>query len=662
MGRLHPGLYIQQLVRALGKPKTPSLPYLLPYTKELSSSEARRLSEVCSMRLKKNLPSDPQSIEETLFCHAVAGRTDHLFATAKYLRDNMELRLKATPAMYLLMLQGIARTRDKLYIASAVALYTELHEKEFAITPEDRNLAASLLLDIFRNCKDIALLLQLKIAYENYMTKSVSDKNLEVRYISTFIHVYLNTGQYTRAVELFENGYSDLTEVQFSPSRVLEIFPTKDVLVAMSQSGDVAMLTKWLGLVLDVDRSLVDYDTWSVFLSLGLSQNHHGLVMLIYSRLIMLELENVSLDDVMFSNKLEELESKSGVLASLSEKTLTEILHTLASNGDVNSTLSLIEWHYVHKKLKGEKALSKDLCLDIILSYCYHNDETPTVGDLSIQNVLSTLNNFTSKLDAEFTFSYRDICDAMSYRFMHYNAIDPNVEVAEIKARASFNKALEFEEGLESKPRKILNLNLYDSKQGNLLKNSEVLDSFIRSTINYILLENHHINTLQIFINCVLHHIMKYQNATGMVVALLAMYQIHPKMASEWLEPELWDIILRTVSKSPAAKLVGFEIYQHMKAQGIPLTASHYEDLILSASKGSDNGILQLYLHCAKSLELPDSIEQHLKAKNITLHESKLDNPTAYSEEEKTDRKRYYDMDKRDCGYLKAILNEDKTI
>lgn len=662
MGRLYPGLYIQQLVRALGKPKTPSLPYLLQYTKELSSNEARRLSEVCSTRLKKNLPKDPQVIEEALFCHAAAGRADHLFEIAKCLRDNMELRLKVTPAMYLLMLQGIARTRDKRYTASAVALYTELHEKGFSITPEDRNLAASLLLDVFRNCKDIAQLLQLKIAYENYMTKSVTDENLEIRYISTFISVYLNTGQYTRAVELFENGYSDLTEVQFSPSRVLALFPTKDFLVAMSRSGDVAMLSKWLALVLDVDRSLVGYDTWSEFLSLGLSQNHHGLVKLIYSRLIMLELENVSLDEVMFSNKLEELESKSGVLASLSEKTLTEILHTLASNGDVNSTLGLIEWHYVHKKLKGERALTKDLCLDIILSYCYHNDETPGVGDLSIQNVLSTLNNFTSKLDAEFSFSYQDICDGMSYRFMRYKAIDPNVEVAEIKARASFNKAQEYEEGLESKPRKILNLNLYDSKQGNLLKNSEVLDDFMRTTINYILQENHHIETLRIFINCVLHHIMKYQNATGMIVALLAMHQINPKMASEWLGQELWDIILRTVSKSPAAKLVGFEIYQHMKTRGVALTASHYEDLILSASKGSDNGVLQHYLHCAKSFELLESTKAHLKAKNITLHESNADNPTAYSEEERADRKRYYDMDKRDCGYLKVILNEDKTI
>lgn len=653
MVKLTPRPYLRQLAKAIGNQKVKSLPYLFPYTKELSIADAKRFSDIYARKVRtKSLPSESLDIEEALFLHSVAKRTDHLIDTARLLRDSIEHRLKITPQMYLMMLQGIERSKNKDLTSTAVSLYIELHNGRFIMTSEDRNLAASLLLDIFKGCKNITDLLQLKIAYENHMTNSVTDKTLEIRYIGTFIEAFLDSGQYTRAVELFENGFADLATAQFSTNQVLDHLPTKQILLAMSQHGDVKKLTRWLEVVVEANRSLLDYDTWSEFLSLGLSQNHYGLVKLIYSRLIMLELEDVSLDEVMFSNKLEELENKSGVLSSLSEKTLTEILHTLASNGDVNSTLSLIEWHYVHKKLKGEKALTKDLCLDIILSYCYHKDDTPSLENLSIQNVLTTINNFTSKLDAEFVLSYRDICDAMSYRFVRYNVIDSNVETADIRARASFNKAQEFEENDESKPRKIQNNNVYNSRQGNILKNSEILDGFVRSIVNYIIEEKFTIKTLRIFINCVLHHIMKYQNATGMIVALLAMHQIHPKMASEWLDNELFDIITRTISKSPAAKLVGFEMYHYMKSKSLDITPSHYKDFIASASKGPDNELLQLYLH--ESLVSPIATQKSQNSPNQMV-------PTAYNEEEKVERKQYYDIDKRDSGYLKIILNEDKT-
>lgn len=652
MAKLTPRPYLRQLAKAIGSQKVRHLPYLLPYTKELAIGDATRFSEIYARKVRmKGLPSESLGIEEALFFHAVAKRTDHLIETARFLRDSIEHRSKVTPQMYLMMLQGIERSKNTDFTSTAVSLYIELHNERFSMTSEDRNLAASLLLDIFKDCRNITDLLQLKIAYENHMTNSVTDKILEIRYIATFIEAYLNSGQYTRAVELFESGFADLTSAQFSTNQVLKHLSTNKMLLAMSQHGDVKNLTRWLEVVVETNRSLLDYDTWSEFLSLGLSQNHYGLVKLIYYRFIMLELDDVSLDEVMFSNKLEELENKSGVLSSLSEKTLKEILHTLASNGDVNSTLSLIEWHYVHKKLKGEKALTKDLCLDIILSYCYRTDET-RLENLCIQNVLTTINNFTSKLDAEFVLSYRDICDAMSYRFVRYSVIDSNVETAEIRARASFNKAQEFEENDESKPRKIQNNNVYDSRQGNILKNSEILDGFVRSILSYILEERFTINTLRIFINCVLHHIMKYQNATGMIVALLAMHQIHPKMASEWLDNELFDIMIRTISKSPAAKLVGFEIYHYMRSKCLEITPSHYKDFIASASKGSDNELLQHYLH--ESLVSKSTTQNSQNSPDETV-------PTAYNEEEKVERKRYYDMDKRDSGYLKVILNEDKT-
>lgn len=664
--------YIAEIAKKAAKQNSKkgafALPYLYPLARDIPTDNAKKYSRAYQQKFRRKgvpfpMDCEPRLLEEALFFHNLARRHNMVFEVARLIRDTAKYQNIVTPDMYLLLLQLIRDERDRRLVKSAVSVYIELQQQKPEISPEDRNLAASLLLDIYDNCRNITDLLLLKIAYENYMSKNVTDPALEARYIGAFIKVYLNTNQYTRAVDLFDQGASDLADNGMPVGELLHLLPTKCILDAMCAAQDADMLTKWLETVLDADPAFVDYALWSEILSLGLSLNHYGLVKLIYSKVIMRGLGEISLDEIMFSNKAKELEEKSSVLASLSEKTLTSILHTLASNGDVNLTLNLIEWHYVHKKLRGEKALTKELCLDIIFSYCYHNEEARSdAEDVTVINALGAIDNFTNKLELE--LSYRDVCDAMSYRFTRYKAPDSNVDAAKLKGYLAFKKAQEFEEETNNKPRKISSSKIHSSEKGNILMNSEVLDAFVRSTATHIVQNNYNAQTLHIFVNCLLHHIMKYQNATGMVVALLAMHQVNPKMASEWLTRELFDLILKTISRSPAGKFLGYDVFQYMLKKGMVLTQGNFEDLIFSALHGEkDSQLLDFYLAKSQSqgIKLSENCRRKLDSSSLLQSPDNISDPIIYSDREKIDRLRFYQMDKRDSGYLNLILNGDET-
>lgn len=644
-----------------GVEKVPPLPYLLLFAGDVLVEDARAFSTEYQGQLKSIQKRSGKAqirsglVEEALFFHGMAGRPRLVLEVADIVGSLGAERL-VTPAMYLLTLQAIRTSKDRSLVRKALALYVEMHEQKVFSTARDRNMAAVLLLEVFGNCRDFAELLKLKMVYEKYMTRLGLERGLEARYIGAFVSVYLNSGQYTRGIDLFEEAVERLRE-SLAIGEVFALLPTKKVLLAMSLHQDVDLLAKWLEKVLDSDPSFFGYDVWTEFLGLGLQLNHYGLVKLIYSRLIMKGLENVSLDELMFTKMDEQNE----VLSSLSERTLTEILRTLASNGDVNSTLALIEWHYLHKSFKGEKGLTKELCLDIIVSYCYHDEDVPSGKDASIENTLRVINNFTGKLSAEFDLSYRDLCEAMSYRFMRYNAVDANTEAAERrKTNYLENKLLE-EDETGVKPQKVLNGNLHTSKKGNILMNAEILDFFVRDTLQHILLENYNKPTLTIFINCLLHHIMKYQNATGTVVALQAMHHINPHVVSEWLNQDLYDIILRTVSRSPAAKYLGYKLYQHITNSGLTITSAHYGDLISSAMKGEeDNELVQYYVSQASEHNVPlsEQTKELMKKKQVTIRTSSILEPEIYTETEKANRNKYYEMDIRDSGYLNNILTK----
>lgn len=666
MGGLSGKAYLIALSEAVArKTNTASakrLPYLNRYATDILPERAKSYSKAYQHKFTRNgsitpIECLPRLLEEALFFHGLANRPNTLFEMANLIRDTIAYQNIVTADMYLLMLQGIKNSRGKALIRSAVALYIEAHQHIKQFSQEDRNLAASLLLDIYSNCKDVSELLLLKIAYENYMTKSVSDRTLEARYIGAFIQGYLNTGQYIRAVDLFERGVADLHDALLPIDQTLKCLPTKGVLISMSQHEDVKLLTKWLRTVLQIDRSLLDYETWSEFLSIGLYLNHYELVKLIYLELIMHEVEGVSLDEIMFSKEAQDLEKKNKVLSSLSEETLAQILYTLSSNGDVNSTLRLIEWHFLHKKLKGEKGLTKELCIAIIKSYCYHDDGQ---DNLSLKNVLEVIDSF-SKLGPELQVSFRDISDAMSYRFMRYDAVDPNVEIAKLQEQTWAKQPDAVSDEMEEMPRKIRNLNLHNSEKGNILKNSEILDLFVREMISFIQSKQLSDETLQTFLNCVLHHLMKYQNATGLVVALMSIHQLNPRFALKWFNKDLFDLILKTIAKSPASKLLGYEIYLFMQRNGISLSSENFGDLIALALHGEEeNDIVKLYMNAVKKnhFALPEVTEELLRRKNAVFNSVDPATPIAYSESEKVDRKRYYEIDKRDSGYLRLILNK----
>lgn len=651
---------------------------------DANSAKPHSMKAYYDLKKSRNLLKVPTTeIEETVFLSICAQKYDQVWDIAQRIKKEPSGTLLLSSTLYLLLLRLIAMKRDRNQIELAGSLYEELYKSRFALRQEEHDLAASLIVNIYSASNDFTHLLALKILYENCMTGNVSDLSFAIRYVGAHLDILLNCGQYQKALQMFEMAFED-----FGPSHnVKEIclqLPVSRMLGAMSEVEDFDNLTKWLDTILE-NKWIIPLSEWVGYLSLGLSSNHYGLVKLIYTRLIMADLDGLlSTEDVLFSNKVTVLQNRSTVLATLSEATLHQILHTLASNGDVNLTLNLIEWHYIHKTMRGEKALTKELCAEIIASYCCHHEELPEGAiDESIQRVLDVLDGFVAKVDGE--FSYKEISDSMSRKFVSFQVHDANIERAKEKETAAIQKLT-----LEDKsymPRKITNPNITSSKNGNILKNTAILRHFVTSHINYILEKNYSTETLRIFVNCVLEHINKYQNSSGMISVLLTLHALNDRAAQEWLDAELYNIIVKSLSQSSAGKLTGLELYIYLKLLA-QIEPAHYPDFISSSIRGEDyNSLLEFYIfeylhsspevisfqvmsllhglndkgtlvadflglyHTQGTVPSVEIVEQFWKENRLTLI-----NPSIVQEQGASNRNYYHEIDMRDSRYLHFIL------
>ncbi|CUM50544.1 uncharacterized protein AC631_04644 [Debaryomyces fabryi] len=539
--------------------------------------------------------------------------------------------------LYILLLKVCKLTNKPESTSLATRLYYEamkLHESKkqgYKLTQDIHNGLAYFLLGSFQCCQDFTELITLKMLWENYIITNVDKPIYELLYHSAYINTFLNTSQTQAAIYHFEKAFKELTQVdvvenyhQFTKYDVLLTLPTIRILDIMASNKDFQKLQEWLLIVNDeqhyklTDESddckiiLNDYN-WLKYLNVGLLNNNYDLVKTVYDNFIMSGYdEGISTEDVLF-RKDPTISSAYGnvILNSVNDKTIFQILHTFAINGDVNLTLALIESHYIHKTMKGEKALTKDLCLKIIESYCYHPDlqnnwSEDEIGlskkpnDESVKRVLDVLNGFVMKFDSDKdnSISYRDITDAMSFKFLNYKVYDKNIRKAKHKELEISEKIRNPEDidKIPGLPRKISNRNIESSFQGNVLANLETLSGFILDHLEYLREKSYSDSTIILFINCILNHTNLYQNFSGTVKALSTICKMFPNSVSDYLNDDLMNIILNSLANSNSAKISSLILFKYLHNKK-RVTHNHYRCFISAILRGDFHDCLQFFLY-----------------------------------------------------------------
>lgn len=570
------------------RPVPPTLPFCLPYITNSHRKVAKVLGQKAKRQLKQADNSalvtySPKEVEELVFLSICARDYNRVWSIAKSIKDDPIVLRFRTTSTYLLLLLLIASQGDPSQAMLALNLYAELYKGRRKLLNEENELAVTLLFSILRKCSDFTLLLPLKSVYESI---SLHHLDCESQYIGVSMDILMNSRQYDKALNLFENYMMGLNENE--AKEAFRILPVLRLLDYMCSVQDLECLVKWLTIIIASREEILSATNWSSFLGLALSLNSYDLVNLIYVNWIMAGLDTqLSVEDVVLNNKISLLQSQNTTFQTLSEQSLYQILHTFASHGDVELTLNLIEWHYIHKSLKGDQALTKELCVDVIRSYCFYDDPGSQHRDRLMERVLDVLDSFVAR-SKDFQLSYKDISDAISHKIHNFNVEDANITKAQRKEMGTleFIETSNEENAINSVtelPRKLSNKNLLDSAHGNPLLNTEVLRLFVGRHLDYLLRKNANPATILLFVNCIINHLNKFQNCSGIIVALHALKTINHNFVCEWLNTDLFSIFIRSIANSPAARLTGLELYQYLKKSHDGITQNEMIHFILSS-------------------------------------------------------------------------------
>lgn len=597
----------------------PTLPLCLPHITNSHRKIAKALSNKARRQLKQtdNTPLvgySPKEVEELMFLNICARNYDQVWGIAKMIKeDPIALRYR-TPSIYLLLLLLISSQGDTGHAMLALSLYAELYNGRSKLLNEEHDLAANLLFSILRKCSDFTLMLPLKSVYESIMVHHLECEN---QYIAVSLDILMNSRQYIKALDLFETYMMALDEREIGDA--LTLLPVLKLFNYMCSVQDLDSLVKWLPTVTGREQEIVTASDWSSYLGLALSLNNYALVNFIYVNWIMAGLDtHLSAEDVVLNNNISRLQALNTIFQTLSDQTLHQILHTLASHGDVELTLNLIEWHYIHKSLKGERALTKELCVDVIRSYCFYDDPDSQGQDRdhSMEKVLDVLDSFVTRSKADFVLSFKDISDAISHKIHNYKAEDSNVNEANRKLMGT----LEFIEASNEEntlsvtelPRKTTNSNILDSAHGNPVLNTEVLRLFVESHMDYLLRKSANATTIVLFVNCIMNHLNKYQNCSGLIVALRTLKSMNQDFVNEWLDNDLFDILIRSITTSPAARLTGLELYQYMKINQWTIAQRQMIHFIFSSLRDQNYQTLFEYYVYEYLMLSPTKVSTHL--------------------------------------------------
>ncbi|CUM62741.1 uncharacterized protein PRCAT00000298001 [Priceomyces carsonii] len=508
--------------------------------------------------------------------------------------------VEPTPNIYLLLLKACYLTRKPELVNVALSLYCEATSLD--ICPDESRALTYYLLMSFQTCHDFTNLIILKDLWNNRIPNEAKDLHTIFRYHSAHLNTFLNTFQNQRAQEYFEDILMEMKNLQLSNHKELEILKTIPILRfldVLASNKDCESLATWIQKILDhgsnTTSSIIRQSDWDKYLSTGLSQNNYKLVKLIYKTYLMKDYQNSSIttEQALF----EKLESPNSFFKSITDEEVFQILHTLATNGDVNLTLSLIESHFIHKKLKGERALTNELRVKIIESYCYHNDYANDniyqdyYNDESIKRILDVLNDLLAR-DKLSLLSFKEIGECMSFKFQNYKVYKESLKKSNMPGNS-----LTFNISDADIPEKSSNANIESSPTGNILANIKILTDFIEYHIKYLTLhKNFERETITLFINCVLNHVNLHQNFSGLIRVLLLLHNENPQFVSEWLDDDLLDIISNSLINSPGAKLCSVRFFVLLKSLG-KQTHYRYANFLSAIMKGSVHDFLQFYMY-----------------------------------------------------------------
>lgn len=467
------------------------------------------------------------------------------------------------------------------------------------------------LLKTISHSNDFTDLFKLKVLWENFIYINTKAPNTELLYFASYVNILLNTGQIEMALDKFKLSYNSLLmDDSHSNDSILKVFPTIRILDQLSADGNFDELYNVLQMILGEEGNyqVIPLNHWFAYLSNALSKNHYSLVKFIYDTVIMggYEEGEITTESALFSPSPELMSTeKFLVMNSLTDELTLQILHTLSLNGDVALTLSLIESHFIHKKLRGERALTRELYVCIVKAYCFSDElqETwPEVAldnqitsppiDHSVERVLDVLDEFIRKLEKEGkgTISYRDISDCMSFKFKNFRILDSKIEAKKIGIAKSHE-----EKGITEKE-KLSNANIESSAQGNVLANLDTLTPFVHNHIQYLQDKKASANTIKLFVNCLLNHVNLYQNLSGVVRVLTTLHKQNSRLLDEWLDSDLIDIILNATSKSSAGKYISYELFKHLQKGQKAISSQQYIWLTNSILRDDFHECLQFYL------------------------------------------------------------------
>ncbi|KAG7195079.1 uncharacterized protein KQ657_004195 [Scheffersomyces spartinae] len=410
------------------------------------------------------------------------------------------------------------------------------------------------LLRLFEYCRTSTDLTALKILKESeleplQLVNRRIGRKYTYAYHSAYINTFINCNQIFEALDTFHDIVDTLLNDGVSFTEVVLNLPTKRLVHFLVHNKAWDELCSLLEEIyehkgcagqLDID------DSWVQFLQGAVTGNHYGLCKLLTDHYIMKKYGNNNDDDLFGSN-----------LSELCDGLVMLILQVLSRNGDVMSTISVIETFYLHKNMRGERGLTKDLSIDIIRAYCTFHD--PNSEDDNMFPILDVINKFVVRFGKiNIKLSYKDIGDLLSSRFFHYCL------------------GLELEQ-TQLNPNKHLDGHL----RGNPFANLLVLEKFITTHVQRMIDNNFESTTLTLFVNCVLNHVSTHQNLTGVIKVLSSLHQTKIKQSSI-LDPDLYLIIVHALGKSSTSKYSSAVLYKHL-VQNDLLLPSHMKDFILSS-------------------------------------------------------------------------------
>ncbi|EGV60267.1 hypothetical protein PSN45_001977 [Yamadazyma tenuis] len=451
----------------------------------------------------------------------------------------------------------------------------------------------------FINCNDLGTLRNLKQFWDKSVRGNwkIESSPIKALYYSIFVHTYSNLNQPVLALEWYVRTFLSISKTnEIASSRL----PTVKLLCLLLDVRDCDGVSQVLNMVHEEETkkhtnstqtSVVTKATWLNCLSMAAEENNYELMRTIYDLYLMKDFKNegISDTDILFRSGLSEYLENKGV----TKQSVDIILGILASNGDIERTLELIEFYHTHSVFKGESASPGESFIFALEAFCMETgpsdwEDAPkdyeNYHDTSVEKILDLIGIYTAR-SVDSKLDYKDISNFMSNKFTHFKAYDHHIE-AKLQQKESFRLHKELE--LVQHP------SVQTSPFGNIMANMNILKSFVSSHVKFVQSREYPAETVTLFINCVLNHINVTSNFSGIIQALIELQNLNANF-SEWLDQDSYDIILNSLAQS-GLKMVSLHLFKYLRSR-TKLTHEHYACFISSILRGDFHSQLHYYMY-----------------------------------------------------------------